>query len=540
MPAAQTVNDDEGGDAPPRLELAKPVKKLCLVAISFLPAYAILSITNVVLAHLLLAFQLLRGPNAVRRESGVATRTVYVPPTQDDLERLRQELEKSEPLPPIAADAQRSAAQVQALLASTGALLKERDETLEAVKGDIDELSEAFASFEERLEQDTRRDAPSDAPSSEETAMLLKQHVPSLVSLMGQTTLMHMERDELTDTITLAMEEVQLFLSGELSADDPKRALFLNANNTLLAALTGKKAGKEDATTSTCQSYLALDPRKAVRELNTKDAKGVCGDTARESDFYKLVENIKHILSRRDLSSSDKSESIPSPVEEDGVKVIRAQISPMVDTVATRWERALAQEQQMREYWVGRTKTLAASSGSGDEGGLCASPDLVEDMVTSGLEAVRTKADLRSTLVGSALGSLAEEPKVAQLLSEEMEKASIPDIDYESGNGRATPPLSSSSWKVGRKSFSYMADGPLLRRGVAGWIDTFVDAISGYNDNVDALIDWAVGDDGESVGTSVVGTISRVLQKIPFPTAQLPRLKKSGILAGRARAVMEQ
>ena len=43
---------------------------------------------------------------------------------------------------------------------------------------------------------------------------------------------------------------------------------------------------------------------------------------------------------------------------------------------------------------------------------------------------------------------------------------------------------------------------------MVGWIDYFVDAISGYNDHVDALLDYIVGDEGESVGTATAGTIS--------------------------------
>ena len=85
-----------------------------------------------------------------------------------------------------------------------------------------------------------------------------------------------------------------------------------------------------------------------------------------------------------------------------------------------------------------------------------------------------------------------------------------------------------------------MVDGPLVHRGVAGWIDSFVDAISGYNDSVDAMIDWAVGDDGGSVGMSVANYFSKAMQKIPFPNTRVEQLKRSGILAGRARVILEK
>ena len=59
-------------------------------------------------------------------------------------------------------------------------------------------------------------------------------------------------------------------------------------------------------------------------------------------------------------------------------------------------------------------------------------------------------------------------------------------------------------------------------------------------DTLDALIDWMMGDEGETVGTHVVQSFSKAMRMIPFPTEYVGRLKKSGIFAGRTRSLLEE
>ena len=564
MAASSTAtNSDGSSDVPPQEELkAKRIKKICIILISFVPAVVLLHITNVILAHFFIATSALfpsksKGSSSLppQQKGNMKTKTGYVPLAKEDIDRIRQELEASDPLPPAAAgddvDSQRSAARVQSVITSTEALLNHRGEGLDLAKQDIDELTEAFESFIERLEQDTRRDAPLDDGA---TAKHWEEHMPSLRSILERNSFVDLDRQGLIQLFMSATEDLQWLLS----ADEPnaqKTALFLNVNNALSTALSNRLSDEVDNTA--CQtSYLALDQGKAsveftppknddAKKSNGNDANttvpSISNDTARESDLYALVENIKSILSRRDLTSEklhDK-ESIHSPISDEGVDELKKEISPMMTSISKKWKAVLAQEIQVRDYWAGRAEALLETNSisNDEEEELCVSPDLVEGMVVGGLGAFRRMGDLRSSLTGAVFVSVSDDPDKTQILSDEMENVDVPEIDYKKSGGISSPP---SSGKSGRKSISYVVDGPLLHQGVVGWIDSFVEAISGYNDHVDALIDWAMeGDEVGSVGKSVADAFSRIVRRIPFPVKHVEQLKRSGILGGRTRILLE-
>eukprot|EP00579_Thalassiosira_antarctica_P011364 CAMPEP_0201919336 /NCGR_PEP_ID=MMETSP0903-20130614/8264_1 /ASSEMBLY_ACC=CAM_ASM_000552 /TAXON_ID=420261 /ORGANISM="Thalassiosira antarctica, Strain CCMP982" /LENGTH=578 /DNA_ID=CAMNT_0048455849 /DNA_START=22 /DNA_END=1758 /DNA_ORIENTATION=+ len=578
MAASPTTNN--GGS------IARPIKKICIILISLIPAVALLSITNVIIAHMFVATAVLFPPKpkaaspsvvqgnnrSVKPKSSVKkyppkveTKTVYISPTAEDLERIKQELETADPLPPITTDddSQRSAARVQTVITSTETLLNQRDQDYEMAKKEIGDLAESFASFVERLEQDTSRDVPTSAATAKHFGVQLT----FLRSVLGRTSFKDLDRQDLMHVFTVVMEDLRWLLSAEEpSADGEKNALFYNVNNTLFTALIDETTSEVNVTNSACHPlYLALDDGKASIEFTpppktvTKKPKvkyikpaatPMSNETARESHLYGLVENIKNILSRRDLSSLklDEHESLPNPIDDDGVDDIRLQILPMVNTIQKKWETLVAQELQMREYWMGRIEAMKTDSipSSDDGGGPCATPDLVEGMVAGGLETLRRKGVLRSTLVHGVFTSLSDNPDMVLSVSDEMKKVVVeevfPEIEDENDGGRVLPPPTpgSSSWKLGKRSIFYAVDGPLLHHGIVGWIDSFVDAISGYNDHIDAMVDWAIGDEEVSVGTSMVDAFSKIVRKIPFPVEYVRRFKKAGILAGRTRTLLEE
>ena len=58
-------------------------------------------------------------------------------------------------------------------------------------------------------------------------------------------------------------------------------------------------------------------------------------------------------------------------------------------------------------------------------------------------------------------------------------------------------------------------------------------------DHVDSLFDWIVGDQaGATVGSVLVASFLELLRTVPIPES-VGRLKRSGILAGRTRRVLE-
>ena len=468
-------------------------------------------ITTVILAHLFVAKAVLFRPQTPATQSvsvgspsykplgdtkkkkipptpKIEIQTIYVPPTQEDLDRIRQELEATDPLPPVATDddEQRSAVLVQSVISSTESLLKQREEELDKAKGEIDELSVAFNSFVARLEHDTSRIATSIDDVD------LQIRLTSLRAILGgRKSFKDMDMHDVTTLFTLAMEELRWLSSEEgLSGDAQKTALFLNANNTLLEILVDgtKTKGSED--NHTClSSYLMLDEGTISNEfipssMNAEESLvaaavplGVTEETARESDLYILVENIKQALSQHENPD-------PSVTDEELSDEIRSAITPIITSIEEKRLAVLAEERLMRESWVGRMEALQAGSkpsdDDGEEGGeLCASTDVVTGMVTGGLEALRRRDDLRSALEVAALAvAVGESDEMISKLRAKIKQVHVPQIDYTVST---SPPSSNSSRKVGKKSISNAVDVPMLHRGVVGWIDFFVDAISGYN-----------------------------------------------------------
>jgi hypothetical protein len=140
--------------------------------------------TTVILAHLLVAnAALFRPPTPATQSVSVSSpshkpnntkkkkippmpkvelQTIYVPPTQDDFDRIRKELE-ADPLPPVATDddEQRSAVFAQSVISSTKSFLKQREEVIDKAKKEHDEISAAFSAFVAGLEHNISRIATS-------------------------------------------------------------------------------------------------------------------------------------------------------------------------------------------------------------------------------------------------------------------------------------------------------------------------------------------------------------------------------------------
>ena len=508
---ATSTNYDGHTEVLPREFRAKPIKKICTLIMSFIIASALMYITTVILAHLFVAKAVLFRPptpatqsvsvgspshkqNATKKRRipptpKVEIQTIYVPPTQEDLDRIRQELEAADPLPPVATDddEQRSAVHVHSVISSTESLLKQREEEIDKAKEEIEELSVAFNSFVARLEHDTSRIATSIYDVD------LQIRLTSLRAILGgRKSFKDMDMHDVTTLFTLAMEELRWLSSEEgPSGDAQKTALFLNENNKLLEKLVDgtKTAGSED----NCQSsYLMLDEGTISNEfihasMNAEESlvavavpPGVTEETARESDLYRLVESIKQALSRHENPD-------PPVIDEELLGEIRSTITPIVASIEEKRLAVLAEERLMRESWVGRMEALQAGSKPSDDvdddgeggGALCASTDVVTGMVTGGLEALRRRDDLRSALEVAALAvAVGESDKMISKLRAKIEKVQLPEIDYTVST---SPPSSNSSRKLGKKSISNAVDVPMLHRGVVGWIDFFVDAISGYN-----------------------------------------------------------
>lgn len=575
---------------------ATPLKKLCILFLSFTAAVGLLSTTIVIVAPILIAtthrFPSLSLQQQMSKIAGGGhpshDEIIYVPPTQEDLDRIRQELEVSEILPAFdsgvdKSDNPRSASRIQSVIATTESQLQQLEREWNMVKKEIDELTGSYNSFLERWDQDTSRNVMSVDESA--TMQYFESRLTALRTILGgqRTSFMDLDRHDMTNLLTSAVDELHWLLNAEDESEDAhKTLLFLNSNNLLFNVLTNESAPTKNETNQTsCQSsYLDLNEGNPSSEFipTAKPVKistashAITDETARESDLYFLVEEIKRKLV---WEEDDESMSRPPFISDEELDNIRSNIAPMISSIENVRNSALDKERKVREYWVDRIETFVSELESSDDVGsngaidsndalLCASTGLVGELMEAGLETFRRKGDLRSELEDVALRSVMEAPpEQAAILLSDLQKIEVPKIDYTSDETTSTRPAT-SSWKVGKNSIAYVVDGPWLLRGVVNWIDYFVDAISGYNgkllsmllvkpsmlivynslcpciaDHVDSLFDWIVGDGpGSSVGSVFVASFSKLIRKIPLPES-VGRMKRSGILAGRTRTLLE-
>ena len=536
------------------LDKKRLLRKATIVCLSIIPAIVAMTITNALIAHVIVAKTLI-FPKQTRKAQRVET--VFVAPTSEDVDRVWKELDKSEPLPKIIAhDESRTAAKAEAEISELLSLVESRDSALStleetrqkalaAAKNEIAELFDAFTAHQERVEQDTSQDL---SVITQEVIEYVEEN--DLLDLLSRHSFVDLDREKLEELFEMAMFEAEWLL--DVDDDDEQSAvirdaLLLNMNGTLLASF----GSPPTINGSLCEAFLVLDrnkvaeefippPRRVVKKTKPKPepvaTSAIPADTARESDLYEIVHKIKDKLSRRDLSSIklEDGESYPSPLDDEGTSMIVQVILPLVQSLKAKKQKILEEEQRIIQEWRDPAVELKPDHDKSIRVG-CANSELVESLVTSGLEAIREKNELHAAWM-SALHTFVTDPEALARMGTDIMKLQSSAIDYSE---RPDASKGRSSWKTGRKSVSYIADGPLLQRGLVRSVDWFVDAISGYNDNVDAVLDWIAGDSGLSLGTIIAESISRSLRIIPFPHEKVDRLKRSGILGGRARTMFE-
>jgi hypothetical protein len=487
-----------------------PITKASIMFMSFIIAAGLLHITNIFLAHVFLAYTVLfQPPSAAIQQSNynstgarkkkkkkkppsmkesVEIQTIFIPPTEEDLDRIRRELEMSNPLPPIdVTDIEdKDALLVKSIISSTKFLLKQRKEELDKAKKEDSELSAAYLSFEKRLAQDT---STTNIKVKNEVDLTIR--LKSLMDILGgRTSFKDMDTQNLTILFESAINELNWLLSVEsdqsIDAQHARSTMLLNANNSFFQMLmNGTNTSTWIDTNNTCHSYIKLDegtisnefipPRNSPKVATESIPPAITKDTACESDLAYLVEQIKNKI----LVQKDKQKLI----EEE----VRSRIRQMITSIKEKRQAVLVQEKQMRNYWLDKIETLQNEyikdlndeniiHKTADDKELCASSDVIKGMVTGGLEELRKQNDPYNAIVEAALGAAVAagtSDETMMSLTNEIELMNVPTIEHD----MIMPPPPPS--KITTKNF--IIDGSLLVRGMVGWIDFVVDSISGYN-----------------------------------------------------------
>jgi hypothetical protein len=507
QPLVVMVNNNDGIMDDQRVP---PITKASIMFISFIIAAGLLHITNIFLAHVFLAYTVLfQPPSAAIQQSNynstgarkkkkkppsmkesVEIQTIFIPPTEEDLDRIRRELEMSNPLPPIVTDIEdKDALLVKSIISSTEFLLKQRKEELDKAKKEDDELSAAYLSFEKRLAQDT---STTNIEVKNEVDLTIR--LKSLMDILGgRTSFKDMDTQNLKLLFESAIKELNWLLSMEsdqsIDAQHARSIMLLNANNSFFQMLmNGTNTTTGINTNNTCQTYAKLDegtisnefiPPKSSPKVATETIPlAITKDTACESDLAYFVEQIRNKISLQ--------KDTQKLIEEE----VRSMVRSMITSIKEKRQAVLVQEKQMRNYWLDKIETLQNEyakdmddendihkKNTADDKELCASSDVIKGMVTVGIEELRKQNDPYTAIVEAALGAAVAagtSDEKMMSLTNEIELMNVPKIEHDMLKLPPPPPS-----KITTKNF--IIDGSLIVRGMVGWIDFVVDSISGYN-----------------------------------------------------------
>ena len=519
-------------------------KRLALTVITFIPAFILLSIINVALTKLFINQAPATHPvdDTPNIEPKIITKTVYIDPSDADLENLRREIESLDPLPPLVPDQERSN-RIQSIVSSLKSAVSVREHEQNAASKEYADLKVTYDSFVQRFDNDISRVLSASREDRLKSALLLNETLSSLQSLSTLNGFSSVDRAKLTKQFELVSNSLLLLMQSDEN-------LFHNDEGILLEALVNGASYNSESCSSSSLNITGTDVCEELRIPEGSKMKSrkiseefpIPEGTARESDLYESVESIKEILTRRDvtLMKPGADGSIPSPLETSGTDSIRKEISDAAMAVGSQRATYVSQQKEIRLQWMTKVDTsIPDSTMKAGNDSMCANQNLVEQMVTGGLESLRKKSDLSRELRTSLFSALIDGPNFEahdmKSLQQAMEHVKGIQIDYD--KKQELPP---SNTKSHRKSVHYLVDSPLLHRGVTTWINGIVDFISGYNDHVDALIDWIVGDSQITVGEIIVEAFLKIVRFIPYHDEFAERFKSVGILAGRTRTLLEE
>ena len=261
---------------------------------------------------------------------------------------------------------------------------------------------------------------------------------------------------------------------------------------------------------------------------------------ARESDLFSFVGLVEEVLRDRtgrfsgiDADSTDDQLASVGPLTDTSAQM---RLKEAVNAQATHhFDKIQKAEAKVAELEAdGENRQREKANSGDDEDKVCTTEKDVEYLMDEGLDALHRRKDLREELI-SALRLLYDErgeqfdssaidwsAAVASTLAQDAPK-STPHPDWT---------RAADSSYAHRGSVRTLIDTPTFHDAV-GKLDAVADALGGYNEGIDRIIDFIAGDerDGGSVSQTVKTAILNAAGKIPIPPQYYKWREKAGILA---------
>lgn len=387
------------------------------------------------------------------------------------------------------------------------------------------------------------------------------------------STFQNMDDEQLKALFNGALTELEdLALASEKTSDDAERvsgsvagranaavdenAIATDLGEAIQSILPDKDSKKaSDAPVKVCDpAFLSREVPAGCRMDGTSS--GVGGDCAppsangssaipseniaRESDLFSFVGLIEEVLRDR----TGRFSGIAADSTDDQL----SSVGPLTDTSAQmRLKKAVnAQaihhfaevrkaEAKVADLKAERENLRQEKANNGDdEDKICTTVKDVEYLMDEGLDALHRRKDLREELI-SALRLLYDE-RGEQFDSSTIDWRAAAASTLAQNAPKSTPhpdwTRAADSSYAHRGSVRTLIDTPTFH-DVVGKLDAAADAVGGYNEGIDRIIDFIAGDerDGGSVSKTVKTAILNAAGRIPIPPQYYNWREKAGVLA---------
>lgn len=261
---------------------------------------------------------------------------------------------------------------------------------------------------------------------------------------------------------------------------------------------------------------------------------------ARESDLFSFVGLVEEVLRDRtgrfsgiDVDSTDDQLASVGPLTDTSAqmrlkKAVNAQAIHHFAEIRKAEAKVAELEAEMENL-----RQEKANSGD-DEDKVCTTEKDVDYLMDEGLDALHRRKDLREELI-SALRLLYDE-RGEQFDSSAIDWSAAAASTLAQNAPKSTPhpdwTRAADSSYAHRGSVRTLIDTPTFH-DVVGKLDVVADAVGGYNEGIDRIIDFIAGDerDGGSVSKTVKSAILNAAGRIPIPPQYYKWREKAGILA---------
>ena len=261
---------------------------------------------------------------------------------------------------------------------------------------------------------------------------------------------------------------------------------------------------------------------------------------ARESDLISSVSLIEEVLRDRtgrfsgiDVESTDDQLASVGPLTDAAAQMrLKKAANAQAIHHLGEMQKAEAKASEL-EGKMDKLQQEKATSG-GDDDNVCATEKDVEYLMDEGLDALHRRKDLLEELI-SALRLLYDERGV-DFDSSSIDWSAAAASTLAQNAPKSTPhpdwTRAADSSYAHRGSVRTLIDTPTFHDTISK-LDVVADAMGGYNEGIDRLIDFIAGDerDGGSVSKTVKTAILNVAGRIPIPPQYYKWREKAGILA---------